>query len=272
MMNNRFLNRMMSDLAASPAALPDDYAEFEEAVRTFQTFEANNRTPDAFSVPIHTFQSAAGIHSAAATCGPRELPNSPVIAPQTVLAAHREWDDVGTLELSTIVVHLTDLINRCAATRHALDEAMTVFEISTHIFIAKLPPTTSDGIARYLNELVKAQIAGRAIFAPQEAYRNALTTLGMLAADMIEALPKKSKDRKRLSDGLKRSMSGANTDEQTARRVLRGLAGQTSKGGERHSLLVYMETARKRLTRWKVEEAKFKEWAEECVMVMTSLT
>jgi hypothetical protein len=195
---------------------------------------------------------------------------TPKPAAGSMLPAHREWDDVATLDLPTVVNYLSGLVNRCAAFRKALDEFLTDFEIATHIFIAKQAPMTSAGIADYLNGLVKAQIAGRAIFAPQEAYRNALTTLGMLAADMIAALPKMSKDKKRLGDGLKRSLSHSDEDEEDVRGVLRGLAEQTSKGKERHSLLVYMETARRRLAKWKAEEAKFKKWAENCLVVMAA--
>jgi hypothetical protein len=43
MMNNAFPNRMMNDSAPASAASQADYAEFEEAVRAFQNYEAKNK-------------------------------------------------------------------------------------------------------------------------------------------------------------------------------------------------------------------------------------
>jgi hypothetical protein len=152
-----------------------------------------------------------------------------------------------------------------------MGKALDELEISTRMFLAQRPPTSPSGIAGYLNGLVKAQIAGRAIFVPQDAYRNALATLGMLAADMIESLPKTSKDRKRLGDGLKLSFTSANSDEEATREVFRGLTVEKTKGKESQALLVYIDTVRSRLEKWEAEEAKFREWAEGCVLVMTAL-
>lgn len=226
--------------------------------------------PGALSASPRTSQSAAEAYPVAATSAIVTFPATP--KPTIAFPAHREWEDVATLDLPSIVAQLTGLINRCAATRKAMGKALYELEIYTRIFLAQQPPTTPSAIAGYLNDLVKAQIAGRAIFAPQDAYRNALATLCMLAAEMIESLPKKSKDRKRLGDGLKLSLASANYHEETTREVLRGLAVETSKGKERHALLVYIDTAQSRLKKWEAEEAKFREWAEGCVLVMTALT
>jgi hypothetical protein len=169
------------------------------------------------------------------------------------------------MDLPAIANHLSVLTTRCAAARIAFHDALTKFEISTHIFLAKTSHTSVENVANYLGVFTNALLVSRAIFPPQEAYRNALTTLGMLIKDLVEVLPKRHTVKKSVAAKLEDELAKADSAEQAVRQLLRGLADPASKGKESYGLVIYMNAARQRFRNWEVEEARFKEWAGECI-------
>jgi hypothetical protein len=172
------------------------------------------------------------------------------------------------LDLPVIVNTLNILTNRCDVARAAFDDALTKFEISTHIFLAKTSHKSVGDVGDYLGVLKDALIASRTIFAPQEAYRIALTTLGLLITDLVELLPKKHAVKKSVSAKLDDGLAKADKAEQTIRQLLTGLADPASKGRESYGLVVYMNTARQRLGNWASEQERFQEWSGECISVL----
>jgi hypothetical protein len=173
------------------------------------------------------------------------------------------------LDLPVIVNTLNILTNRCDAARVAFDDALIKFEISTHIFLAKTSHTSVEDVGDYIGVLTDALLVSRVIFAPQEAYRNALTTLGLLVTDLVELLPKKHAVRKSMSAKLDEGLTKADGAEQTIRELLRGLADPSSKGRESYGLVVYMDAARQRFGNWASEKECFGEWAGECISALS---
>ena len=186
-------------------------------------------------------------------------------APETTLPPHREWEDLAELELPAITTKLRELTKRCATTRDALDNALIHLDTLTQIFLAKHSPMSSEDRADYLHTYTAAMTAGRGIFPPQEAYRSAITTLGMLVTDLIDVLPEKSTTKKRLRAEFDEGMMRANEKEEGIRKSMRGLVDDTCKGGESYALAVYMAISRQRFKNWSAEEKRFKSWAGECV-------
>jgi hypothetical protein len=95
----------------------------------------------------------------------------------SVLSDQQGWQDLATLEPPAIFARSEILKQRCGAARDALDNALTAHEIATYMFLGKSTPTSSAEVAEYLAVFKKAQIAGHAIFAPQNAYRSAIGDL-----------------------------------------------------------------------------------------------
>jgi hypothetical protein len=158
------------------------------------------------------------------------------------------------------------LITRCAGARIALHEALTKFEISTHMFLGETSYNKLvEDVPAYLGVFTNALVVSRTIFAPQEAYRNALATLGMLVADMVEMLPAKCAIKTSMNEKLGRELKKADVAEQGVGSLLRALADPVNKGKENYGLVVYMNTVRQRFNNWAMEEARFKEWAGECI-------
>jgi hypothetical protein len=122
-----------------------------------------------------------------------------------------------------------------------------------------------EDVPAYLGVFTNALVVSRTIFAPQEAYRNALTTLGMLITDLVEMLPAKCAVKKSMTEKLGPGLKTANKAEQGVRSLLRALADPANKGKENNGLIVYMNTVRQRFDNWATEEAKLKEWAGECI-------
>jgi hypothetical protein len=147
-----------------------------------------------------------------------------------------------------------------------LHEALTKFEISTHMFLAETSYNKLvEDVPAYLGVFTNAIVVNRTIFAPQDAYRNALATLGMLIADMVEMLPAKCATKKSMKEKLEPGLKQADKEEQGVRTLLRALADPVNKGKENYGLIVYMNTVRQRFDNWAMEEARFKEWAGECI-------
>lgn len=189
----------------------------------------------------------------------------PMTKSDPVIPAHREWEDLAALNQRAITKQLQTLKNRCATTRDTLDNTLTTLEISKHMFLGKSTPTSSAEIAEYLDTFTKAQIAGRAIFTPQDAYRSAVTTLSLLVIDLADMLPEKNVVKDRVVSQVKMGMKKAEQDEESARTMLRGLADHMSQGRERHALVAYLENVRLRIKNWGVVEANLKNWARECL-------
>jgi hypothetical protein len=178
---------------------------------------------------------------------------------------HREWEDIATLELPAIMSHFHDLRKRCTTTRDALNAALIDLETFTQIFLSKHAPISSYDKGDYLNALANARVAGRSIFAPQEAYRSAITTLGLLVSDLIDVVPVENNMKEDVRARFNKGMSTADQKEEGVRKAMRGLADGRSKGYENFALVVYLDTAKQRSKNWYKEEKTFKAWAEECI-------
>jgi hypothetical protein len=178
---------------------------------------------------------------------------------------HREWRALDTLSSPAIVAHLNDLIMRCAAANEAYGNALTKLQITTHLFLAKHSPSSPEDRAVYFDAFARAQNAGQAIFAPQQTYRNAIVTFYMLVEDVVDLLPDVDANKEEMMMKFKEGTSEAEKNEDDVRRILRELAGKTSKGNESQALLTYLETARQRLKNWNEEEARLQALAEEAL-------
>jgi len=159
---------------------------------------------------------------------------------------------------------LGDLTARCATTRVLLDNALTNLVTIIQIFLSKHSPMSDTEHADYHRAFKTAIDAGRSLFPPQEAYRSAIATFGMLISDLIDALPKKSVVRKRMRKEFDEGMVQANMREEGVRKSMRGLVDGTCKGGENYALRAYMSIVRQRLGNYGSEEERFKAWADEC--------
>jgi hypothetical protein len=165
------------------------------------------------------------------------------------------------------ITNLIDLLTkRCAVARIALHEALTDFEFSTHTLLAETSYNKLvEDIPAYLGVFRNAIVVSRTIFPAQEAYRSALTTLGMLITDLVDVLPEKCAVKKSMKENLGPGLKKADKVEQGIRTLLGALADPANKGRERYGLMVYMNTVRERFENWGVEEARFRAWAGECI-------
>jgi hypothetical protein len=157
---------------------------------------------------------------------------------------------------------------RCLSTRAALDTALTDLETSTHLFLTADRPTCSVSMTTYLSAYSCARRAGQALFAPQDAYRRAVATLGMLVADLIDVLPGDMESAAEVDARFKQSVREAGEREEAVRKHMRGLADGRSWGREGFALEVYLDTARKRFGSWSKEEERLVELAGECVRAL----
>ncbi|KAF2823275.1 hypothetical protein CC86DRAFT_384658 [Ophiobolus disseminans] len=193
---------------------------------------------------------------------------TPPTAPLSTVPPHRKWVDLSILEFPAVTTMLNDLTERCAFIRSFLDNALTDLETVTQIYVSKYAPMSIEEHEDYTRSFSAAIAAGRRIFPPQEAYRCALTTLGMFVTDLIDALPENSRVRQRVRKAFEEGMAEANGKEEGIRKSLRGLVTNTSKGGESYALAVYMDMAQQRLTNWSAQEDNFKTWASECMVAL----
>jgi hypothetical protein len=189
----------------------------------------------------------------------------PAATAGSTLPAHREWEELAILNTYANSELLCSLQKRCAIARGALDTALTTLEIATHIMLGKRTPDSVEDFIAYLDAFRKAQVAGHAIFPPQQAYHNSITTLGMLVTDLVDLLPKNYMNG-RTSKELKEGIAMAHHGEEAIREALRSLAGRS--GSHNDALMAYILTARIRLKTWSKQEEKLKKWAEECMAAM----
>jgi hypothetical protein len=165
------------------------------------------------------------------------------------------------------ITNLIDLLTkRCAVARIALHGALTNFEFSTHTVLAETSYNKLvEDVPTYLGVFRNAINVSRTIFPAQEAYRSALTTLGMLITDLVDMLPKNCAAKKSMEEKLGSGLKKTDKAEQGVRTLLSALADPANKGRERYGLMVYMDTVRERFENWGVEEARFRVWAGECI-------
>jgi hypothetical protein len=188
-------------------------------------------------------------------------------AATAILPAHREWPDLFDLELPAITDHLQRLKQRCTHTRVALDTSLTHFDALTQSLIGEQSINSSQDVANYLLNFKIVLETSRGVFPPQEAYRAAITTLGLFVTDLIDVLPRKSELWKRMRPEFDNGMLRANLAEDNIRTSLRGLV-TTRKGEERYGLALYLHLMHERVKSWDEEEGRFIEWAKECVVAM----
>jgi hypothetical protein len=114
------------------------------------------------------------------------------------------------------ITNLIDLLTkRCAVARIALHEALTDFEFSTHTLLAETSYNKLvEDIPAYLGVFRNAIVVSRTIFPAQEAYRSALTTLGMLITDLVDVLPEKCAVKKSMKENLGPGLKKADKVEQ----------------------------------------------------------
>lgn len=183
----------------------------------------------------------------------------PVTTTNTIRRPLRDWDDLSNLKTRVIRKLLNVLKERCAIARDATDDSLTTLEISTYVFNSDHDPfEPAAGFPKYMKALNKAKLAGRALFPPQTAYRDAITALNMLVTDLVDLLPKNHPEKKRISSELNEGRSKARQDEEMVQKTLH--PGNTSL-----KPMTYVATARMRFVNWAKEEEKLKAWAEECM-------
>jgi hypothetical protein len=183
----------------------------------------------------------------------------------SVLSDQQGWQNVAILQPPASFARFEIFKQRCATARDALDNALNAHEIATYMFLGKSTPTSSAEVAEYLAAFRKAQIAGHAIFAPQNAYRSAIRDLGTFINHLANILPGKNAIKENATVRMKTGMDKANQEEEGAREVLRGLAEYTSHGKMREALMTYMEILQLRVKSWGVLEADLMMWAEKCL-------
>jgi hypothetical protein len=157
---------------------------------------------------------------------------------------------------------------RCLSTRVALDIALTTLETSTQFFLSADPPMSSSSVTAYYNAYTCARLAGSALFAPQNAYRSVVTTLGILVADLVDLLPENSDFAADVTARFRKGVRETEEREEAVRRHMRGLADGRSRGQEGLAIVVYLDTARQRFGNLKGEEGRLVGWAGECVRVL----
>jgi hypothetical protein len=192
---------------------------------------------------------------------------APVQMAQTdpVGLVQRGWTDLAALEPRAIIAKFEILQKRCTTARDAIDNALTTLEISTHIFLGKRTPASSAEVVEYLDAFKKAQIAGNAIFAPQNSYRSAIETLSTFVNGLAVMLPEKNVVKETVVKDINTGMEKANQEEEDTRKILRGLADHSSWGKERGALMAYLETIKLRVKSWAAFEADLTKWAEKCL-------
>jgi len=188
--------------------------------------------------------------------------------PQALLPAHREWSDLFGLEIPAITGHLHSLKQRCTTTRAARDTALTSFDTLLQSFINPQDINSPEYVANYLRSFKVILEASRSVFPPQEAYRAALTTLGLFVTDLIDVLPRKSELWKQMRPDFDDSMARANYAEEGVRKAIRELGKNSCKLERRDALQAYLHLMQERARNWGEEEARFKDWADECIMAM----
>jgi hypothetical protein len=186
-------------------------------------------------------------------------------APPPALPPHREWPDIASLDVSEITNYLNCLNKRCATAWAAFDASLIDLETRMQLFLHTGTPTTSDEVTAYLSTFTATQTAGRNIFGPQEAYRNAIATLSLFVVELIHELPKQSEVRERVEVEFEVESMKMNEFEDAAALVLKGLVDGISRGGERTALMTYVRTVRTRFCCSREQEDKLKKWADQCV-------
>lgn len=179
--------------------------------------------------------------------------------PEIPVRPHRQWPELYTLELSIIQEHLYELSTRCDDARTAFKAVLIDLETSTNFFLHPRPPLSHDRLTEYLHIYQATLAAGRAIFTPQEAYRNAILTLRLLVSDLQELLQPPGQ--------------GVQSDEMIDREdgikeVLGELVSGVSQGRESASLATYLVCMRERLAIWGKEEQKLRAEAAGCVAAL----
>lgn len=190
------------------------------------------------------------------------------LEPSDVLLPRRDWENLAALKLPDILAHLDTLTKRCAGSGQAFDDALIELEINMHIFIAKGSPSSIEEKEAYLSALGKARLASRAIFPPQQAYRLAVSTLGILVTEMIVVSSSRNPSMQDMGAKLVGSKGSADKEEEGIRELIRKIAHHTGKGLESHGLLTFLDAARQRFQNWKAEEEKLKALARQCIGAM----
>jgi hypothetical protein len=184
----------------------------------------------------------------------------------TIIFPRRDWGKLNNLTSTHFTTLLDRLAAHCASTRSALDTALLHLEALAQMFLATRAPSDRPAILSYLSAHQAAVRAGRSLFAPQDAYRAAITMLGFFVADLIDMLPGKSKAaRKRLQKEFDAGMQNATKDEQEVREKLRGFGREMNKGREKGVLEIYLDTVRVRLGNWRREEGQLEELARRYI-------
>lgn len=243
-----------------------DYAEFEKAVGAWH--EYHRAAPYVLLSPIDSkiLTTNSSTNRFEGTLQPQfAAPAYTATTLELIISnpTYGHWGALAELSPAAIVAHLDSIIIQCATGRKSFDHVITTLEIITHMFLAKHRPESSEDRADYLGALAQAQSAGQAIFAPQQAYRDAISSFYVLTADIIDLLPKANVLQRDQQAKYNQIIEAAQNDEEDVRNTFRELTGTKSKGVKGHPLLTYMENARRRWKNWQMEEGQLKALAEE---------
>ncbi|KAF2856946.1 hypothetical protein T440DRAFT_474275 [Plenodomus tracheiphilus IPT5] len=176
----------------------------------------------------------------------------------------REWPPLDTLDRIDVIGWLLELANRGTQTKKPFETAVIELEISYR----NLARTSiSDGsIADYLQVLNSAQAKGHAVSAPQIAHANAVRTMRLLVAEMMDVLHPGA-----LGEGPRRDFmaeeSKENDNEVKTRQILNYLGHAQREGNAQYALQVYVACMRERLMRWDALVKKLDNWGAYCVHV-----
>ncbi|KAH8723949.1 hypothetical protein GQ44DRAFT_294328 [Phaeosphaeriaceae sp. PMI808] len=182
---------------------------------------------------------------------------------------YREWGDITMLGLSEVELHLDSLQARCSEARSAFNDVLDRFETSVQEFITKRAPVATEDATGFFQAFTAARVTAFAIFTPQEAYRVAITTFGMLFNDIINMLDTSSEYGNNLRAEFDEAMEKANSKEEAIRVKLRKLMELANVAGTDYALMVYMDTAKERLKNWREIEDRLRDWSETFMEVVT---
>lgn len=161
---------------------------------------------------------------------------------------------------------LADLLQHCHTTRQDYSDAITGFEMHNQIFLSGHGPMSKEDRDQYMRSYNAALTSARALFEPQEVYRNALSKLKLFTSDVIDSMPSRmSKDRRLLKRDHEMSMAVSKEKEEVVREMMRQLHANMKYVQTSTSLANYIQTMRKRLRNWQDDEETVEKYAKACL-------
>ncbi|KAH7079184.1 hypothetical protein BKA63DRAFT_563830 [Paraphoma chrysanthemicola] len=184
------------------------------------------------------------------------------------LSPDRSWPDVSTLSRSDIQTYI-DAFTRYSAHTHATyTSAISDLRLATSLFLFQPTPITTSATAAYASSLTSALSSTHALFPAQDAYRAALEAFARFVQDLVDMLPKASPVKARLGSAFGQGFKEMTEKEDEVRASLRGLAVETTKGGVKIGVGVYIICVVERERNWVAWERSLGAWAGEAMKAL----